>query len=174
MNAMKKTILNVAIALVSGVLGAYVFSTFNAGPSRASIVQEELKGILTSYNGKAAEGSISFVLASKVSTPSVVFIKTTAMMQQRSHSRFPVPAALRGTVQPPICSPERLARASASPTRSGPEGSSRNEPRLGRCPASHLSQYSLQNGPSWARLRHLQLNRGGQSMDLATRLRAAA
>ena len=31
MNAMKKTILNVAIALVSGVLGAYVFSTFNAG-----------------------------------------------------------------------------------------------------------------------------------------------
>ena len=34
---------------------------------------------------------------------------------------------------------ERLARASASPTRSGPEGSSRNEPRLGRCPASHLS-----------------------------------
>jgi len=84
MNAMKKTILNVAIALVSGVLGAYVFSTFNTGPSRASIVQEELKGILTSYNGKAAEGSISFVLASKVSTPSVVFIKTTAMMQQRS------------------------------------------------------------------------------------------
>ena len=36
------------------------------------------------------------------------------------------------------CSPlclilERLARASSSPTRSGPEGSSRNEPRLGRC-----------------------------------------
>jgi len=27
---------------------------------------------------------------------------------------------------------ERLARASASPTRSDPEGSSRNEPRLGR------------------------------------------
>ena len=35
---------------------------------------------------------------------------------------------------------ERLARAGASPTRSGPEGSSRNEPRLGRCPASHFSQ----------------------------------
>ncbi len=28
---------------------------------------------------------------------------------------------------------ERLARAGASPTRSGPEGSSRNESRLGRC-----------------------------------------
>ena len=38
----------------------------------------------------------------------------------------------------PISAVERLARASASPTRSGPEGSSRNEPRLGRCPASHL------------------------------------
>ena len=35
---------------------------------------------------------------------------------------------------------ERLARASASPTRSGPEGSSRNEPRLGRCPTSRLFQ----------------------------------
>jgi hypothetical protein len=34
---------------------------------------------------------------------------------------------------------ERLARAGTSPTRSGPEGSSRNEPRLGRCPASHLN-----------------------------------
>ena len=35
---------------------------------------------------------------------------------------------------------ERLARASASPTWSGPEGSSHNEPHLGRCPASHLSE----------------------------------
>ena len=34
---------------------------------------------------------------------------------------------------------ERLARAGAAPTRSGPERSCRNEPRLGRCPASHLS-----------------------------------
>lgn len=84
MNDMKKTLLNVAIALFSGVVGAYCFSKLNEAPSRASIVQEELKGLLTSYNGKAAEGSISFVLASKVSTPSVVFIKTTAMMQQRS------------------------------------------------------------------------------------------
>jgi ribosome biogenesis GTPase / thiamine phosphate phosphatase len=32
-----------------------------------------------------------------------------------------------------ICRGERLARAGASPTRSGPEGSSRNEPHLGRC-----------------------------------------
>ena len=34
---------------------------------------------------------------------------------------------------------ERLARAGAPPTRSGPEGSSRNGSRLGRCPASHSS-----------------------------------
>ena len=40
---------------------------------------------------------------------------------------------------------ERLARASASPTRSDPEGSSRNEPRLGRCPASHLRPVPGQN-----------------------------
>ena len=33
---------------------------------------------------------------------------------------------------------ERLARASASPTWSDPEGSSHNEPHLGRCPTSHL------------------------------------
>jgi hypothetical protein len=32
---------------------------------------------------------------------------------------------------------ERLVRASASPTRSDPEGSSRNETRSGRFPASH-------------------------------------
>ncbi len=72
------------IALFSGILGAYVFSKVNIGPSKENIVLQELKGILTSYNGKAAESSISFVLASKVSTPSVVFIKTTAMVQQHS------------------------------------------------------------------------------------------
>jgi ribosome biogenesis GTPase / thiamine phosphate phosphatase len=33
---------------------------------------------------------------------------------------------------------EGLARAGASPTWSGPEGSSHNEPHLGRCPTSHL------------------------------------
>lgn len=31
-----------------------------------------------------------------------------------------------------------MARANASPTWSDPEGSSHNESRLGRCPASHL------------------------------------
>ena len=46
-------------------------------------------------------------------------------------------AGLDGAAGGRICAPERLARAGASPTRSGPEGSSRNESRLGRRPASH-------------------------------------
>jgi hypothetical protein len=58
------------------------------------------------------------------------------------------PAPRRGPARPGLRIPpmrpksrgERLARASASPTRSDPEGSSRNEPRLGRCPASHLNR----------------------------------
>ncbi len=45
----------------------------------------------------------------------------------------------------PISPVERLARASASPTRSDPEGSSRNEPRLGRCPASHPPRFPQGN-----------------------------
>ncbi len=39
---------------------------------------------------------------------------------------------LRIRSERPISSLERLARAGASPTRSDPEGSSRNETRLGR------------------------------------------
>ena len=35
-----------------------------------------------------------------------------------------------------------MARVSASPTRSDPEGSSRNEHRLGRCPTSHFNNIS--------------------------------
>ncbi len=36
-----------------------------------------------------------------------------------------------------------MARASASPTWSGPEGSSHNEPHLGRCPASHPTPHGV-------------------------------
>src|SRR5690554_6713009 len=49
---------------------------------------------------------------------------------------------------------ERLARADNSPTRSGPEGSSRNELRSGRCPASHplliifSGSFRARDGPS--------------------------
>ena len=44
----------------------------------------------------------------------------------------PRPCVLRIPQPSPISRYERLARAGASPTRSGPEGSSRNETRLGR------------------------------------------
>src|SRR5690625_1930327 len=44
---------------------------------------------------------------------------------------------LRETAARIISRVERQARADNSPTRSGPEGSSRNEFRSGRCPASH-------------------------------------
>jgi serine protease Do len=81
---MKKTVLNAVLALVCGTLGAYVFTNFMHQESKERLVQNELKGLLTSYNGNLADGNLSFVLASKVSTPSVVFIKTTAMMQQRN------------------------------------------------------------------------------------------
>ena len=40
---------------------------------------------------------------------------------------------------------EGLARTGASPTRSDPEGSSRNEPSLGRCPTSHRPHTRAQN-----------------------------
>lgn len=81
---MKKTVLNAVLALVCGTLGAYVFTNYMHQESKEILVQNELKGLLTSYNGNVADANLSFVLASKVSTPSVVFIKTTAMMQQRN------------------------------------------------------------------------------------------
>ena len=56
---------------------------------------------------------------------------------------------LRKRAASPIVGDEGLARASASPTWSGPEGSSHNEPRLGRCPTSHPPTLSgrAQNTP---------------------------
>lgn len=81
---MKKLILNISLAFIFGILGAFVFFKFNPSNNNSSFQTESLKGILANYNGKIAEGNLSFVLASKVSTPCVVFIKTTAMVQQRN------------------------------------------------------------------------------------------
>jgi serine protease Do len=75
-------------ALVFGMTGAFIFSYFNQHEPASRSQASEIKGLLASYNGKPAEGSLSFVLASKVSTPSVVFIKTTAMVQQRNPFGF--------------------------------------------------------------------------------------
>lgn len=81
---MKKLILNISLAFVFGILGAFVFFKFNPSSNNSSFQADSIKGILANYNGKIAEGNLSFVLASKVSTPCVVFIKTTAMVQQRN------------------------------------------------------------------------------------------
>lgn len=81
---MKKLILNISLAFIFGILGAFVFFKFNPSNNNSSFQTESLKGILANYNGKIAEGNLSFVLASKVSTPCVVFIKTTAIVQQRN------------------------------------------------------------------------------------------
>jgi serine protease Do len=86
---MKKTVLNASIALVFGILGAFIFTFFNSNSNQINrSSQEEIKALLASYNGKTAESSLNFVLASKVSTPSVVFIKTTAMVQQQNPFGF--------------------------------------------------------------------------------------
>lgn len=80
---MKKIVGNAALALIFGTLGAFIFTRLDKSNSDpVNIGLDQLKGTLASYNGKAAEGSISFVLASKVSTPTVVFIKTTALVRQ--------------------------------------------------------------------------------------------
>ncbi len=80
---MKKIIGNAFLALIFGILGAFVFSRFNnSSESNSNIQQDQLRGLLASYNGKVGESSISFVLASKVATPTVVFIKTTAMVRR--------------------------------------------------------------------------------------------
>jgi S1-C subfamily serine protease len=81
---MKKVVLNALVALVFGVIGAFAFTKFQTREGNEIAQTEQLKGLLASYNGKATEHSLSFVLASKVSTPCVVFIKTTAMVQQRN------------------------------------------------------------------------------------------
>lgn len=56
---------------------------------------------------------------------------------------YPMLARLQTTPESLKSGIERLARADALPTRSGPEGSSRSIFRLGRCPVSHLPKISL-------------------------------
>ncbi|NQW43178.1 MAG: trypsin-like peptidase domain-containing protein [Bacteroidetes bacterium] len=81
----KKVLFYTLLATIAGFVGAFCFSKINQPHASNSVSKDEsLKGILANYNGKIAEGNLSFILASKVSTPCVVFIKTTAMVQQRN------------------------------------------------------------------------------------------
>ncbi len=82
---MKKIILNISSAFIFGIAGAFVFFKFNGeSPTESSFRQDAMKGLLANYANKIGDGNLSFVLASKISTPCVVFIKTTAMVQQRN------------------------------------------------------------------------------------------
>lgn len=81
---MKKFLLNALTALVFGIAGAFVFTKFNTSNSSENIQTDQIRGLLTAYHGTGGEANVSFVLPSKASTPSVVFIKTTSMVQQRS------------------------------------------------------------------------------------------
>lgn len=85
---MKKTVLNAMVALVFGLIGAFVFNKFDHQDQSNNNSQDSIKGLLASYHGKIAEGNLSFVLASKVSTPTVVFIKTSAMVQRSNPFGF--------------------------------------------------------------------------------------
>jgi serine protease Do len=85
---MKKLILNGVLSLVFGVTGAFLFQYFNSNSQENTISLQDLRATLVNYNGTATEQSLNFVLASKVSTPSVVFIKTTAMVRQRNPFGF--------------------------------------------------------------------------------------
>lgn len=81
---MKKFLLNALSALVFGIAGAFVFTKFNTNNDSENIQTDQIRGLLTAYHGTGGEANVSFVLPSKASTPSVVFIKTTSVVQQRS------------------------------------------------------------------------------------------
>ncbi len=85
----KRIILFAVLATFCGFSGAFFYTYFfNSNTKNTATNQETYKAILANYNGKIAEGSLNFILASKLSTPSVVFIKTTAMVQQRNPFGF--------------------------------------------------------------------------------------
>ncbi len=96
-----------------------------------------------------------------------------AAAYRRTGQDAPIPA-LHSRATGPICAGERLARASASPTRSGPEGSSRNEPRLGRCPASHLMPPSADSMDNPLKYRELLSRHPAGRAYPARRTRASA
>lgn len=84
----KKIAFTSLISLVFGVLGAFIFTKLSPTQNQESITVDGLKASMVNYQGKTAESSLNFILASKISTPSVVFIKTTAMVRQRNPFGF--------------------------------------------------------------------------------------
>jgi serine protease Do len=85
---MKRFIINGLVSLLFGFIGAYFFVNSTQNDSNNNRLLDDLKATLVNYQGKTAESSLNFILASKVSTPSVVFIKTTAMVRQSNPFGF--------------------------------------------------------------------------------------
>jgi len=79
---MKKTILTALFSLVFGLLGAFIFTKFTTPKIDLKTSENSNKNPSKYVNFPGA--NISFVEASKRSTPSVVFIKTTAQYKRRS------------------------------------------------------------------------------------------
>ena len=83
---MKKTLLNIAVSSLFGLLGAYGFHVFlndtNDIQENRVETQDYVENV--SYKGLPVSDNLNFVEASKVSTPSVVFIKTISQYQRRS------------------------------------------------------------------------------------------
>ena len=81
---MKKTIFTALFSLVFGLLGAFIFTEYNSKKELSLELPVQNKKENNSKYIHLAGANVSFVAASKKSTPSVVFIKTTSQYQRRS------------------------------------------------------------------------------------------
>jgi serine protease Do len=83
---MKKTLLNIAVSALFGLLGAYGFHALKNDSSEVNSDTNSKENLVENVNfkGLPASEELNFVEASKVSTPSVVFIKTISQYQRRS------------------------------------------------------------------------------------------
>jgi len=75
----------VLIAFSSGIFGAWVFSYLQPDPSSFPVYSENSPSSLTHLRETMSDAG-SFITASDISTPSVVFIKTTSTYQQQPNS----------------------------------------------------------------------------------------
>lgn len=75
----------ISVAFSAGILGAWVFSLLQPQPNSFPVYGEAQPSKLTAYKETMSDAG-SFISASEISTPSVVFIKTTSTYQQQPNS----------------------------------------------------------------------------------------
>ena len=80
----RKTALTALFSLVFGLLGAFIFTKYNSNQELNITPYQPQKEESNSRYINLANANISFVEASKKSTSSVVFIKTTSQVQRNS------------------------------------------------------------------------------------------